>query len=69
MGGYGYIPPRELELMDAIQPWAIDYEKIGEKYKPILKPDAPEEIVKMRDEFWELILAYKDPERIEDFFQ
>ena len=30
---------------------------------------APEEIVKMRDELWEMILAYKDPERIEDIGQ
>ena len=56
------IPPREVELFKAIKPWFIGCERIGEKNKPILKPDTPEEIVKMRDELWELILLEEDAE-------
>ena len=70
MTPYGYIPPRELELIRAIKPWMIGFERIGEKNKVILRPDAPEEIVKMRDEYWELVLASEpDYESIEDFSQ
>ena len=47
----------------------INYIHKGKKNKPILKPDAPGEIVKMRDELWELILAEPDVENIEDFYQ
>ena len=56
------IPPRVLELFRAIRPWFIGCEWIGEKNKPILKPDAPEEIVKMRDELWEWVLLDTDDE-------
>ena len=70
MAPYGYISPRELELITAIQPWTVGWERIGKKNKPLMAPNAPEEIVKMRDEFWELILASDDTEEIiEDFSQ
>ena len=69
MTPYGYIPPKELELIRAIKPWMAGCERIGKKNKPILKPDVPKEIVKMRDELWELILAEPDVENIEDFYQ
>ena len=57
------------KLLEAIDSWLIGYERIGEKNKPILKPDAPEGIVKMRDRLWELALAEPDVESIEDFYQ
>ena len=70
MAPYGYIPPRELELIRAVKPWTIGFEEIGNRNRPILKPGAPEEIVKMRDELWELVLASDDTEEtIEDFSQ
>lgn len=59
----------EYELLDAIRPWTIGYERIGKKIKHILKPDAPREIVKKRDRLWELILADEPIESIEDFSQ
>ena len=50
----------------------LDYKVIKyalEKNKPILKPDAPKDIVKMRDRLWELALAEPEVESIEDFYQ
>ena len=55
----------ELELIRTIIPWVIGHEHIGNKNKPILKPDAPQEIVEKRDKLWEIVLAevidFNDP--------
>ena len=56
---YGYIPPERKVLLDAFYDWIIGFEPVGERNKPILRADAPPEIVKKRDEFFELVLNTK----------
>ena len=51
-----YIDPQKKALFEAFHDWIIGYEPVGERNKPILRADAPPEIVKKRDEFFELIL-------------
>ncbi|MBQ5325572.1 MAG: hypothetical protein J6K80_00075 [Oscillospiraceae bacterium] len=54
-----YIEPEIKVLFEAIHDWIIGYEPVGERNKPILRADAPPEIVKKRDEFFELVLNTK----------
>ena len=57
---YGYVPKERAELFDAIIPWVSGYEKINGKMKPVLKEDAPKEIVEKRDRLFELVLLDTD---------
>ncbi|MBR5305290.1 MAG: hypothetical protein IKU47_00010 [Oscillospiraceae bacterium] len=43
-------------LMDEVMPWVIGHEEIDGKNKPILKENAPHDIVKKRDKLFALII-------------
>ena len=57
---YGYISKERSELINAIIPWVSGHEEINGKMKPVLKEDAPKEIVEKRDRLFELVLLDTD---------
>ena len=55
-----YLTDEERELIHAVIPWVSGHEEINGKMKPILKEDAPKEIVEKRDRLFELVLLDTD---------
>ena len=55
-----YLTQEEVDLIHAVGPWISGYEKINRKMKPLLKKDAPKEVIERRDRLFELVLLEED---------
>lgn len=54
METYGYVDPKELEMIKAFKPWVKTFAKIDGRIKPVLKDNAPPEIIEKFNEWWNL---------------
>ena len=66
MEPYGYIEPKELALIEAIKPWIKTLAITDGDIKPVLKDNAPPEIIKKFNEWWNLPI---EPIDYDDFGQ